>query len=498
MDDQLRERLKLATLLPTPSGTAVRIIELARDPELDIGRIAGVLAQDPALTAKVLRVANSPLYGQRRRSDNLRQAVTVLGLNATVTLALSFSLSTCLRERGSDRLDMDTIWRRALLGASAARVLGEHVELGDGEELFLAGLLQDVGIFALEAAAPERYPAHVPVCDQEALAVAERDIFGVDHAEAGAWLLEHWGLPAYLADAVRHSHDAHDGDGSTRPTPFAGCMAVSGCIADVYLGDDPDAATTRAARAAASLLGIDAEALGTVMGRVAEYLPEVESLFESGIVSARDAMALTAQAQELLATRNLQLIQRASEQHERTEDLRRLSERFQESARRDSLTGLYNRGHFDDCLSREFVDATRHGWPLSLAFIDLDNFKLVNDRYGHPSGDRILRNVTRELGRHLRGDGLLARYGGEEFTLLLPGVPAANALGIAERLRETVAAMTHHLDGDVTARTTISVGVATHMEHDRRAASPEDLVRQADRALYLAKRLGRDRVEFAD
>lgn len=499
MDAKLEERLKFATQLPTLSGIALQVVELARDPDLDMSRLAGVLSRDPALTAKVLRVANSPLYGQRRRTSNLRQALMVLGLNATVTLALSFSLAACLQEKGSQRLDLDAIWRRVLLSALAARLLGEHRGLHSSEELFLAGLLQDVGILALEAADPERYPASVTASgNHDALVVAERDAFGTDHSEAGAWLMRYWGLPDYLSLSTLQSHELQRAGIPEDLQPFMACVAVSGPVADVYLAQDAEAATAYAASAAEAWLAMDQEALGEVLARLAESLPEIESLFETHIVSTRDAAAMTDQARELLAARNLQLLQHVTEERQQTQELRRLSQRLQETARRDSLTGLYNRGHFDQCLERDFEEATEQGWPLTLAFIDLDRFKVVNDRYGHQGGDTILRNVTGEMVSQLRSDDLLARYGGEEFTLLLRGTGFEEAWAVVERLRAAVEGMSHRLEDGQVARVTLSAGVASHMDREHHAESAESLVRQADRALYMAKRLGRNRIEGAD
>jgi len=499
MDSKLEERLKFATQLPTLSGIALQVIDLARDPDLDMGRLASVLSRDPALTAKVLRVANSPLYGQRRRTNNLRQALMVLGLNATVTLALSFSLAACLQDKGSQRIDLDAVWRRVLLSALAARLLGEQRGLHSSEELFLAGLLQDVGILALEAADPKRYPASVTGSgNHEALIVAERDVFGADHSEAGAWLMRHWGLPDYLPVATLQSHELKPAGVPEDLRPFMACVAVSGPVADVYLAADTEAATAYAASAAEAWLDMDQETLGEVMARLAESLPEIESLFETQIVSTRDAAAMTDQARELLAARNLQLLQSVTEERQQTQELRRLSQRLQETARRDSLTGLYNRGHFDQCLEGDFEEATAQGWPLTLAFIDLDEFKAVNDRFGHQAGDTILRNVTSEMVRQLRSDDLLARYGGEEFTLLLRGTGHREAWAVVERLRNAIAGMSHCLEDGQCAEVTISAGVATHMDGAHYAESAETLVRKADRALYMAKRLGRNRIESAE
>ena len=122
-----------------------------------MGKVAKVLSMDSALSTKVLRIANSPLYAQRRKSENLRQALVVLGLNATLTLALSFSLVKSLRAGKANGIDYPLYWRRALVAATAARALADALRQPMAEEIFLAALLQDVGILALDQAVPDLY-----------------------------------------------------------------------------------------------------------------------------------------------------------------------------------------------------------------------------------------------------------------------------------------------------------------------------------------------------
>src|ERR1700721_4421364 len=122
-----------------------------------MAKVAKALSMDSALSTKILRIANSPLYAQRRKSENLRQALVVLGLNATLTLALSFSLVKTLRAGKVNGIDYPLYWRRALVAATAARALADALRQPMAEEIFLAALLQDVGILALDQALPDLY-----------------------------------------------------------------------------------------------------------------------------------------------------------------------------------------------------------------------------------------------------------------------------------------------------------------------------------------------------
>ena len=158
----------------------------------------------------------------------------------------------------------------------------------------------------------------------------------------------------------------------------------------------------------------------------------------------------------------------------------------------DALTGVSNRRAFDNALAQEWRRALRSREPLSLLMIDIDEFKILNDRYGHPTGDRCLRLVASELQRLVkRPADLLARYGGEEFAVLLADTELAGAMTLAEQLREVVQALQIENAGSRLQVVSISIGVASVRPEGNAPAAT--LVQAADAALYEAKRQGRNR-----
>jgi diguanylate cyclase (GGDEF)-like protein len=182
-------------------------------------------------------------------------------------------------------------------------------------------------------------------------------------------------------------------------------------------------------------------------------------------------------------------------QIERREALRREASALQAIAWTDALTGVPNRHFFTEALTRAWRGERRPG-PQSILMIDIDHFKLLNDRYGHPVGDGCLREVARALQRALmRPDDVLARYGGEEFIVLLRDSPAAGAQAVAERLRAAVQNLRIDNAGSPERVVTVSIGVASAELTDEAAGAR--MVEDADRALYAAKCAGRNQVKLA-
>jgi two-component system cell cycle response regulator len=169
---------------------------------------------------------------------------------------------------------------------------------------------------------------------------------------------------------------------------------------------------------------------------------------------------------------------------------KRLRELY-ESSTRDSLTGLYNRRHFDERIKAEFAYAKRHQLDLGFIMLDVDFFKRVNDTYGHAAGDVVLKQVSANLAKQLRTEDVIARVGGEEFAVLLRGIGIDGSRRLAERLRANIESLSIVAEG-IPIAVTVSAGCAALSETEDQ--TPASLFRLADQRLYEAKRSGRNRV----
>lgn len=169
---------------------------------------------------------------------------------------------------------------------------------------------------------------------------------------------------------------------------------------------------------------------------------------------------------------------------------------LEEISNTDALTEVKNRRYFDTQLGEEVRRASRTHSPLSILLLDVDHFKQINDRYGHPAGDKCLINMARRLkGAFHRVSDTIARVGGEEFAVILPNISENECLELAERIREDIAASSVDVDQE-SLRLTVSIGVCS-VASVSSSINSELLVAKADKALYQAKRLGRNRVEIA-
>lgn len=170
--------------------------------------------------------------------------------------------------------------------------------------------------------------------------------------------------------------------------------------------------------------------------------------------------------------------------------------RSQEEARADPLTGLLNRLAFQEQLQGLTRKAGDETHPTCLLVVDIDFFKRVNDTFGHLAGDHVLRRVAQEIKASVRGRDMVARYGGEEFVVLLEDTPRSGCLAVAENIRASIERCIIHLPVDVSEGKILSVTASLGGGWYRDGESPESLVDRADRALYLSKENGRNRVTW--
>ncbi|MEW6427790.1 MAG: diguanylate cyclase [Thermodesulfobacteriota bacterium] len=188
-------------------------------------------------------------------------------------------------------------------------------------------------------------------------------------------------------------------------------------------------------------------------------------------------------------TRTLEKIIAKQEEYKRV--IEEKNRALKELAIRDGLTGIYNHRHFQDLLEREIALAKRYRKDISCLMMDLDHFKEVNDSHGHQFGDFVLREFVRLIQKELRSTDILARYGGEEFVLVLPNIDLEGARSVAEKIRKIIETNLFSDEGQ-SRWVTVTIGIYHAKPGD--SLSGQQLLRYADKALYQAKEMGRNRV----
>jgi len=201
-----------------------------------------------------------------------------------------------------------------------------------------------------------------------------------------------------------------------------------------------------------------------------------------------DETELIARIYAALRTKRLQ-----DELRQKNEEMKEMLTKVERLSITDALTGLFNRRRFETVLESEFNKADRYKTPLSCVMIDIDNFKSVNDTYGHAVGDTVIRDVAQIIQEKIRNVDTACRWGGEEFIILAPMTTKSNAIPPARRILQTVSG--HVFAGISDKKVTVSIGIADLS--GAAIGTAVKLIQEADMALYEAKKNGRDRIELA-
>lgn len=482
MNQQVLDRVITSPRLPSLPTIALDIIELVQQPEVTIQEIADTIQLDPALSSKVLRTVNSSFYGQSKTVSSISQALVVLGLRAVKTLALGFSLVGNLKDVAAEEFAELGFWKRSLFTATAAKAIAKHVGLEHEEECFLAALMQDLGMLALQQALGEEYSVIVEAAGNEhrKLTRHEREGLGITHAQIGGALAKKWQLPELLSVPIFH-HESPDGAPAELKL-LVRCINAGNSVADIYHDPEDAEAVNEYYRKMQAWFNMGQEPAQNLLRELHGPTKEMQRLFELPTGELGDPDVILAKANEALENISLQSDREA-------EQLRDNNRKLNDEVNTDPLTGVGNRRRFNQFIEEQFQKADQDR-PLAIVFLDADHFKQFNDTHGHATGDRVLIQLGRILRELVDMPGLPCRYGGEEFAIILPNHSRRDAAMLAEKLRQVVEETPVTSERGETLKVTISVGVAVHEGNVFR--HPDQLIRAADQGVYAAKSNGRN------
>lgn len=489
--------------LPSLPVVAIRLLDKFTDPNVALTEIVKIVQTDPAITAKLLRAVNSAQYGAGRPVSDLNRAVNLLGKKAVTSLVLCFSLSEDSMRSGPFATLYKGVWLQSIVQASAAEIIAKRHFRGMEGEAFTIALLADIGRLAMLKTAPQEYAAVVARSSNEdqALEQCEGEAFGIDHNNLSLALLDHWNLPKRFSNPVRLRSASPEElrrlpAGDERSLALTAAFATA--ISNYFCVSPRGLSLALMCDLGADLFGLTQEEIGQLIEQVQQTVKANADLFETDTANLGTPTELMSEAMEQLSTLASSVSEGNADANVRSrllDENGQLKQRIQDLVLRgsnDALTGVCNRGHFDEQYSLAAAHATEHRQPLGLLFIDADHFKKINDEYGHPAGDLVLKRIASVLTATVRDRDLVARYGGEEFVILL-GTPSPAALeSLAERVRAAIEAERIAVDGGGVVRVTISVGGALGIP-PYSPETPGELLVAADAALYEAKNAGRNR-----
>lgn len=487
MNEQLLQRIRQCQNLPTLPAIAVQVLELAQQPDVDLSDVAKLISKDAALSGKILRTVNSSFYGRGQAVSTVSHALVILGLQSVKTLILGFSLVNNLSNGKSPGFKHFQYWKRSVYAATAAKVLSAKFGLVQQEEAFLIGLLMDIGMLVLDQALGEEYgaifaqaPSHAALVDVEQAAIQST------HADVGGFLAEQWKLPPVLSIPIAYHHRPEQTPDLSLKR-LTELVAFAGRCADVFVEEQAAPAIAAVRQIAGISWGLKDADCDALLDEIGKKTREVATLFEINIGSSVEYEAILKKANEALVEVTLRAQQHAQQLQAQNLQLR-------QKATTDALTGLANRGEFDQFIRSGFQDAMQKRQPISLLMMDVDRFKSINDTHGHQAGDAVLAYLGKLLKSASRTQDLAARYGGEELALVLPGTPRQTAAAIAETIRRTLEARPISVAPGKALRVTASVGVAS-WEPGSPLTNAAQLVKAADLAVYNAKHGGRNCVK---
>ncbi len=489
--------------LPTLPTVASEIITLTAREDTTLSDIADLVSKDVALSAKILKVSNSSFYSFAQQISSINQAVSILGINAVRSLVLSFSFLSMKGGKKKSQFDFEKFWKNSLARAVAAKLIMERVKGADTEEIFICGLLQNLGELILARTFHKEYEEvlrKVAESQYDSLTL-EEEIFGTRHNVIGYEVAKSWGFPEVLLLPIFYHHDPQRYDGKdTKIETTCKAVYLSDILVSILYSDKPEEFHKRFRREAKTLLGLKNEDLEHVLNEVHIQVDQAGEYFGLRIANTKSIQEILQEANIRLSLMNLDFDQMNQELIKAKISLENLTEELKEKnaildnlANIDGLTQIYNHRYFQNSLENEISRALRNETEIALVLIDIDFFKKFNDTYGHQVGDFILKAFSGALKKEIRQYDTLARYGGEEFVLILPDTSTSEAMAVAEKLR-TVIDETTFDDGKEEYHITASFGVSSNKPITTDDFSKDTFINQADTALYDAKEAGRNRV----
>jgi len=493
--------------IPTLPMVAQKLVDLCRDDRANFKDFARVIETDQGLASRLLRVANSAYYGLRHKATTLDRAITALGLKYVKSIALGFHLATALNQFAATGFNMSVFWRENILRAVMGKQLAARYVPDKQDEAFLIGLLQNCGVPFLAQVLGAEYGMIWRECrgSHTSLLKLEQELFEFDHVKAAEMIVEHWALPELLAKPIRTHHRR----GQTQPSDNE---QVQLCQIGYFVGtlslNNPDSLSEEDLKLpdyCRSVFGLNNKSFREILQQSHKEFQGVSQLFSNVLNEQVDVASLLTQANDLLSGLTDDGQQQAFDLQAEVTRLRSLctilSNSLDESvaeAEIDSLTGLLGRGRLERSIETTVGMVHSGQSTLTALFIDVDDFKDINNSHGHVVGDEVLCTLARLLKKLFGGKGSVARYGGDEMVVILLGLKLKQAVTLTARLVEQIRQIKLPVQPESaggSANISCSIGML-FCEAGSSPGSAARVLELADNQMYKVKKSGKNSFKF--
>lgn len=482
--------------LPTLPEVALKLIEIAKQEDPDYREVSSIVRSDPVIAGKILKTANSALFGFRQRVETIEQAIPKLGITLLRTLILSFHLA----DHKSHKEELDPvyqlIWRSSLTQAVLAELMAEKIETADPPSCFLAAMMQDIGILTMVSEAPNEYlnvvlkRAEIPN-----VVTAERCEFGFSHVDVSIEIMKLWGFDEGFTEPIRRHHDhviveTSQNDGALASILQAASLGATMLFSTRTSPNTLDSSLTQWTRFMDSHVGLSASQAEEIISEVKLRVGEYSAMFKFDLVESVQSERVIAEAktmlQEIALKNQLEMVS--------LQKNKRMPKDEDNELYLDSLTKLFNRRYMDDNLNDCLAKHIKKQEPLAFMFLDVDKFKEINDSHGHAIGDKAIEHVAKWIKQSIRKDDLAIRFGGDEFLVIFQSTKEDQSRTIAERIAKSIPPM--KLDDETHIIVSLSAGCATYLPVEGDTADANWLIDEADQTMYVAKKSGGNSVSF--
>ena len=366
--------------LPVLPVVASELIELTSKEDTSLSDIATLVSRDVALTAKILKLANSAFYNFPNRIVSIQQALSILGVNAIRSLVLSFSFLDINHVKGKNAFDFEKFWVQSLTSAITAKLILEKVEGANTEEIFTAALLQNLGQLILAKTVPEQYGEILAAMDEEHgdSRSAELAAFGADHCWIGHEVAKHWGIPDSLTLPMLHHHNPEKFTGGDKNLILATkAIYLSDILLNILYSENPQNFHRKFTEQSKKLLRLKPDDIEFVLGRAHIEVEQSGEFFGLNMLETKPVQEILQEANIRLSLLNLdyeqinkELVQTHMALEKLTRELQEKNTILNDLAITDGLTGVFNNRHFQDALDKELSRSKRKNvnshWCLSI------------------------------------------------------------------------------------------------------------------------------------